>query len=68
MQEGKILKKRINELTEELQLIKYSKKYQNNVEENKKLYLFIKSLENTPNYLESKKYKIYVEIFETNNL
>ena len=35
MQEGKILKKRINELTEELQLIKYSKKYQNNVEENK---------------------------------
>jgi hypothetical protein len=35
------------------------------LEENKKLYLFIKSLENTPNYLESKKYKIYVEIFES---
>ena len=38
------------------------------IEENQKLYLLIKSLENTPNYLESKKYKIYVEIFETNNL
>ena len=35
------------------------------IEENKKLYLLIKSLENSPNYLESKKYKIYVEIFES---
>ena len=36
-----------------------------NGEENKKLYLLIKSLENTPNYLESKKYKIYVEILKS---
>ena len=36
-----------------------------NEEENKKLYLLIKSLENTPNYLESKKYKIYVEILKS---
>ena len=35
------------------------------LEENKKLYLLIKSLENSPNYLESKKYKIYIEIFES---
>ena len=34
-------------------------------EENEKLYLFIKSLEAVPNYLESKKYKIYIEIFST---
>ena len=35
------------------------------LEENKKLYLLIKSLENSPNFLESKKYKIYIEIFES---
>ena len=35
------------------------------MEENKKLYLLIKSLENAPNYLESKKYKTYIEIFES---
>jgi hypothetical protein len=34
-------------------------------EENEKLYLFIKSLESVPNYLESKKYKMYIEIFRT---
>ena len=47
MQEGKILKKRINELTEELQLIKYSKKYQNNLEE-KKNDIIIDDKEITP--------------------
>ena len=35
------------------------------IEENEKLFLFIKSLETVPNYLESKKYKIYVEIFRS---
>ena len=35
------------------------------IEENEKLYLFIKSLETVPNYLESKKYKIYVEIYDS---
>ena len=33
--------------------------------ENQKLQLFIKSLENTSNYSETKKYKIYIEIFES---
>jgi hypothetical protein len=36
-----------------------------NVEENQELYLLIKSFENAPNYLESKKYKIYVEILKS---
>ena len=35
------------------------------INENKKLHLFIKSLENSPNYSETKKYKIYIEIFES---
>ena len=35
------------------------------VEENEKFYLFIKSLETVPNYLESKKYKMYIEIFRS---
>ena len=35
-----------------------------NNEDNKKLYLLIKSFENTQNYMESKKYKIYIQIFE----
>ena len=35
------------------------------IEENEKLYLFIKSLETVPNYLESKKYKMYIEIFRS---
>ena len=34
-------------------------------EENEKLFLFIKSLETVPNYLESKKYTIYIEIFKS---
>ena len=36
-----------------------------NNEENEKLYLFIKSLETVPNYLESKKYKMYIEIYKS---
>jgi hypothetical protein len=47
-------------------LIKIRKLF--SIEENQKLYLLIKNLENTPNYLENKKYKIYVEIFEMNKL
>ena len=35
------------------------------IEENEKLYLFIKSLETLPNYLESKKYKMYIEIYKS---
>ena len=35
-----------------------------NNEENKKLFLLIKSFENSPNYVESKKYRIYIQIFE----
>ena len=35
-----------------------------NNEEIKKLFLLIKSFENTPNYMESKKYRIYLQIFE----
>ena len=35
------------------------------IEENERLYLFIKSLETVPNYLESKKYKMYIEIFRS---
>ena len=35
------------------------------INENNKLHLFIKSLENSPNYSETKKYKIYIEIFES---
>ena len=35
------------------------------IEENEKLYLFIKSLETVPNYLESKKYKMYIEIYRS---
>ena len=35
------------------------------IEENEKFYLFIKSLETVPNYLESKKYKMYIEIFRS---
>ena len=35
------------------------------IEENEKLYLFIKSLETVPNYLESKKYKMYIDIFRS---
>lgn len=34
------------------------------VKENEQLYLYIKSLEIVPNYLESKKYKMYIEIFK----
>jgi len=34
-------------------------------EDNNKLFLFIKSLETVPNYLESKKYVIYIEIFKS---
>ena len=33
------------------------------IEENKKLYFLIKSLEAVPNYLENKRYKMYNEIF-----
>ena len=36
-----------------------------NPEENEKLYLFIKSLETVPNYVESKKYKMYIEIYQS---
>jgi hypothetical protein len=36
-----------------------------NNDENKKLFLLIKSFENTPNYMESKKYKIYIQLFES---
>lgn len=35
-----------------------------NNEEIKKLFLLIKSFENSPNYMESKKYRIYIQIFE----
>ena len=42
-------------------LIKIRKLF--SVEENKNFFLFIKSLETVPNYLESKKYKMYIEIF-----
>jgi len=35
------------------------------IEENEKLYLLIKSLETLPNYLESKKYKMYIEIYKS---
>jgi hypothetical protein len=44
-------------------IIKIRKLFSN--EENEKLYLFIKSLETLPNYLESKKYKMYIEIFRS---
>ena len=44
-------------------IIKIRNLFTNN--ENQKLQLFIKSLENTPNYSETKKYKIYIEIFES---
>ena len=36
-----------------------------NIEDNEKLYLFIKSMETVPNFSESKKYKIYIEIFKS---
>ena len=35
------------------------------IEENKKLYFLIKSLEAVPNYLENKRYKMYNEIFRS---
>jgi hypothetical protein len=44
-------------------IIKIRKLFSN--EENEKLYLFIKSLETLPNYLESKKYKMYIEIYKS---
>ena len=34
-------------------------------EDNEKLFLLIKSLETVPNYLENKKYTIYIEIFKS---
>jgi hypothetical protein len=36
-----------------------------NPEDNEKLFLLIKSLETVPNYLENKKYTIYIEIFKS---
>ena len=34
-------------------------------EDNEKLFLLIKSLETVPNYLENKKYTMYIEIFKS---